>query len=104
MLSDAQLRRQVQGQISHVLLNAPLVARPSLPGSWGVVGGGALLQLEVLSASQEERSANTCCFRPAGVGSLWDLARCISWDHPLGAVPAKGASKHLKVALVLGAD
>lgn len=37
-LSDAQLRRQVQRQISHVLFNAPLVARPSLPGSWGVVG------------------------------------------------------------------
>lgn len=38
--SDAQLRCQVQRQISHVLFNAPLVARPSLPGSRGVAGGG----------------------------------------------------------------
>lgn len=38
-LLDAQLRRQVQKQISHVLFNALLVARPSLLGSWGVVGG-----------------------------------------------------------------
>lgn len=38
-LSDAQLRRQVQKQISHVLCNAPLVARPSLPGPWSVAGG-----------------------------------------------------------------
>lgn len=38
-LSDAQLRCQVQRQISHVLFNAPLVARLSLLGSWGVVWG-----------------------------------------------------------------
>lgn len=65
-LSDAQLRRQVQKQISHVLFNAPLVARPSLPGSWGVAGGwgGCSSSLRFCLSQRQKRSANTCCFRP----------------------------------------